>query len=44
MDRLDMRDTHQHREVSPEEIRAIVAEQPDDLEGSTLWNLYASRA
>ena len=22
----------------------IVAEQPDDLEGSTLWNLYASRA
>ena len=29
MDRLDMRDTHQHREVSPEEIRAIVAEQPE---------------
>lgn len=32
------------RDVGLFDEKRIVAEQPDDLEGSTLWNLYASRA
>ena len=32
------------RDVGSFDEKRIVAEQPDDLEGSTLWNLYASRA
>jgi len=32
------------RDVGKFDEKRIVAEQPDDLEGSTLWNLYASRA